>query len=540
MCLLGDETSPAAGTLRATGDWVYVKDCCIWFCGRRDRQIKRMGKRINLDWAEHEISEKLPNGTCSLVSDKSTNTSHSVVHLFVVDNSSSCDDEKVRSLRDDLLNLLPVDGQPDFIHVVSHLPMTAHGKIDRNALLSNVQEMSISVAADMKSSREFLKYAWQDSLMVNEGRKRQDKITSGKFKKEPRKFIGENITEDDMFVASGGTSLGAVKLADSIESWMSKQCKKPVQLPELLDIIFKESFSTLCSYIESKCAQMDRQDGLDFEGTLRGYISAGSSSAALSKTAVQHRRDEELSLSLISESGSISQANKKALKRKLLPLAEASFLRDEKDARTKRAMMRTPSSEEKSRSYKDETFEVSELKSCFCSVRRGNQWTVCKFCAQFRPRATCYMAREAQTLISKQTCVQASPVCTERVAVKSHSRSLSSVKDAKPPGASITITCQWRTCLYKCIDASPLVVYSPGRCEGEVFIGSHSHVFMCIRLSDGEVLWESRVGDRIESSAALSTCGKYVVVGEVIVCLFVCVNLLPYSDSPSFCSCLGS
>ena len=51
---------------------------------------------------------------------------------------------------------------------------------------------------------------------------------------------------------------------------MSKQCKKPVQLPELLDIILKESFSTLCSYIESKCAQMDRQDGLDFEGTPRG------------------------------------------------------------------------------------------------------------------------------------------------------------------------------------------------------------------------------------------------------------------------------
>jgi len=46
---------------------------------------------------------------------------------------------------------------------------------------------------------------------------------------------------------------------------------------------------------------------------------------------------------------------------------------------------------------------------------------------------------------------------------------------------------------------------------------------MCIRLSDGEVLWESRVGDRIESSAALSTCGKYVIVGEVFGCFFVFV-----------------
>ncbi|PFX21310.1 Acyl-CoA synthetase family member 4 [Stylophora pistillata] len=34
-----------------------------------------------------------------------------------------------------------------------------------------------------------------------------------------------------------------------------------------------------------------------------------------------------------------------------------------------------------------------------------------------------------------------------------------------------------------------------------------------VGLRDGKVLWESRLGDRIESSAALSLCGRYVVVG---------------------------
>lgn len=85
---------------------------------------------------------------------------------------------------------------------------------------------------------------------------------------------------------------------------------------------------------------------------------------------------------------------------------------------------------------------------------------------------------------------------------------------AETAEGKVSVSCQWRTCLYKCIDASPLVVHAPGRSEGEVFIGSHSHVFMCIRLSDGKVLWESRLGDRIESSAALSLCGRYVVVGK--------------------------
>ena len=84
----------------------------------------------------------------------------------------------------------------------------------------------------------------------------------------------------------------------------------------------------------------------------------------------------------------------------------------------------------------------------------------------------------------------------------------------------VSVSCKWGTCLYKYIDTSPLVVRAPGRSEGEVFIGSHSYTFMCSRLSDGKVLWESRLEDRIESSAALSVCGRYVIVGKVLYIVF--------------------
>lgn len=67
MCLLDNETQLHLGTMRATGDWAYVKDKTIWYQGRKDRQIKRMGKRINLDWLERQISEQFPEMTCSLV-----------------------------------------------------------------------------------------------------------------------------------------------------------------------------------------------------------------------------------------------------------------------------------------------------------------------------------------------------------------------------------------------------------------------------------------------------------------------------------------
>lgn len=49
VCLLDHEDTVVPGTLRATGDWVDVRDAQLCFLGRRDRLIKRHGKRVNLD-----------------------------------------------------------------------------------------------------------------------------------------------------------------------------------------------------------------------------------------------------------------------------------------------------------------------------------------------------------------------------------------------------------------------------------------------------------------------------------------------------------
>lgn len=49
VCLLDHEDALVPGTMRATGDWVEVRDAQLRFLGRRDRLIKRHGKRVNLD-----------------------------------------------------------------------------------------------------------------------------------------------------------------------------------------------------------------------------------------------------------------------------------------------------------------------------------------------------------------------------------------------------------------------------------------------------------------------------------------------------------
>ncbi|KAL3209851.1 hypothetical protein MRX96_037660 [Rhipicephalus microplus] len=75
-----------------------------------------------------------------------------------------------------------------------------------------------------------------------------------------------------------------------------------------------------------------------------------------------------------------------------------------------------------------------------------------------------------------------------------------------------TLSERWKYDLRKCIDASPLIV-NYEREDTVVFIGSHAGRFCALNGKSGNCFWEISVADRIESSATLSTCGKYVAFG---------------------------
>jgi len=47
-----------------------------------------------------------------------------------------------------------------------------------------------------------------------------------------------------------------------------------------------------------------------------------------------------------------------------------------------------------------------------------------------------------------------------------------------------------------------------------VVIGSHSHWLAALDVNTGVALWEVELNERVESSASLSSCGRYVIVGE--------------------------
>ena len=80
---------------------------------------------------------------------------------------------------------------------------------------------------------------------------------------------------------------------------------------------------------------------------------------------------------------------------------------------------------------------------------------------------------------------------------------------------SFELNQKWKVNTGKCVDASPLLVVDESRDPSEmIYIGSHSGRFFAICFQSGRVLWQSQLADRIESSACLSRCGEFVIVGE--------------------------
>ena len=77
----------------------------------------------------------------------------------------------------------------------------------------------------------------------------------------------------------------------------------------------------------------------------------------------------------------------------------------------------------------------------------------------------------------------------------------------------LSIKLSWKVDTSKCVDATPLfVALKDGR--ELILIGSHSKMFMCVDAKKSEIIWTFHAQDRIESSACLSKCGKFVVFGK--------------------------
>ncbi|XP_048832472.1 beta-alanine-activating enzyme isoform X2 [Brienomyrus brachyistius] len=99
--------------------------------------------------------------------------------------------------------------------------------------------------------------------------------------------------------------------------------------------------------------------------------------------------------------------------------------------------------------------------------------------------------------------------------------------DARAP--SLHLHMRWTSDTGRCVDASPVLLVTKNdqtsacnnlrkdqpleKDEVVVYIGSHSHRFQAVDFSTGHLRWERVLGGRIESSAVVSRCGRFIAVG---------------------------
>ncbi|XVF06784.1 hypothetical protein REPUB_Repub06bG0080500 [Reevesia pubescens] len=69
----------------------------------------------------------------------------------------------------------------------------------------------------------------------------------------------------------------------------------------------------------------------------------------------------------------------------------------------------------------------------------------------------------------------------------------------------------WKVHMGSCVDASPLVVFKDS--DIYLFVGSHSHKFLCVNAKSGSIQWETKLQGRVEGSAAIVGDFSQVVVG---------------------------
>uniref|UniRef100_A0A087YGD5 Carrier domain-containing protein n=1 Tax=Poecilia formosa TaxID=48698 RepID=A0A087YGD5_POEFO len=230
VCLLDGEDTVVPGTMRATGDWVNVKDGQLYYLGRRDRMIKRNGKRVNLDSLQQLILSLPQVEACAVGLYKEYRllafvvASASEVHLHQGEPEGAGRDLQ-RLILKQLSLLVSAHCIPDALVLVPALSLTPHGKADMKALMriyEKQREWLRSSRLEVGKLKQTLETLWQDTLGLP---------------------ADASIDERSNFLFSGGDSLKALRLCEDILATVG------VSSPRLLEVILDRSFSEVLRHV---------------------------------------------------------------------------------------------------------------------------------------------------------------------------------------------------------------------------------------------------------------------------------------------------
>ncbi|XP_034860820.1 beta-alanine-activating enzyme isoform X4 [Mirounga leonina] len=421
VCFLDDEMTVPLGMMRATGDLVMVKDGEIFFLGRKDSQIKRHGKRLNI-----ELVQQVAEGLQQVESCAVTWYNQEKLILFLVSKNDLVKEYIFKELQ----KRLPSHAIPDELLLIDSLPFTSHGKIDVSELNKiYLNYLNLKSECKLNGKEELwgkLQYLWKSILNLSE---------------DPLK-----VPDESLFLNSGGDSLKSIRLLNEIEKLVG------TSVPGLLEIILSSSILEIYNHV---LQTVFPDEDLVFS---KNYAT---------KRKFSDINQEETS------GGSLHQ----------------------------KSVM---------------TLSCDNELTAFTAVSRGSQ--ILSLNTKFLTKLGLCSSAHSSELIS-QTNIQ-NVKSLNPSALTGKSKDPSHVAEVSEEGTYVIaakkmeLHVRWRSDTGKCVDASPLVVIpAVDKSSATVYIGSHSHRMMAVDLHSGKVKWEQILGDRIESSACVSKCGNFIVVG---------------------------
>uniref|UniRef100_A0A8C7MBT9 Aminoadipate-semialdehyde dehydrogenase n=2 Tax=Oncorhynchus kisutch TaxID=8019 RepID=A0A8C7MBT9_ONCKI len=451
VCLLDDEVNVAPGTMRSTGDWVQIRDTHLYFLGRRDRLVKRHGQRLHLDTLQQVVMSLPQVEACAVGLYEGSR-----LVAFVVACSTSGEQKATHSSS-------PVE------HQVEHLEETAPSTRGlQKAILHRLSQVLPS-------------HSVPDTLVL---------VPALPLSSHGKVSMGE-LMKIYQRQSAGSESHSALGDMETLRERLQSLWRETLGLME--DEAIQEDSNFLLSGGDSLqalrlCNDITTAVGVTSSGLLE-VILDGSFSEILRHVAIA-------TLPFPSEHSRTSHPV--SMKRPADPVSSAQPKRQHTDP------------------YSTTAAEwplgvvVSSLKKAVrCTVvRRAGEVVEMGQSDSLRTNENSYSDSEGPIKRTRNTQKKGA-----------NDPSASSVTPPSREAGGLGLVVSWESDTGRCVDASPVLLVqrgadgSSGGTRATVFIGSHSHRMQALDLTTGGLLWERVLGDRIESSSAVSRCGRLVVVG---------------------------
>ncbi|KFQ28346.1 Acyl-CoA synthetase family member 4, partial [Mesitornis unicolor] len=479
VCFLDDEITVPLDTVRETGDFVRVQNANLFFLGRKDNQIKRHGKRLNI-----ECLQQAAEDLCQVQASAVTWYEQEKLILFAVPKD---DLEKGETLKE-LQKRLPAHAVPDELVLIKALPLTSHGKVDVSELNKIYQNHLNSRSRDSKLSGaeelwERLQYLWK-SVLGPPG-------------------DSTRISKDAVFLYSGGDSLKALRFYDEIEMLVGKA------VPGLLEIILSCSIEEVYRHI-LKILFPDEDQLMNSDNVVKRKLSENSGEEFHGKyIKLKSERGLEVASGLISFIA-LSRGNKffsmnftKSSKHPSNTVQVGVELLQQPSS----LRLRTPSITKSHR-------QGNEMENRMLTVRSKANKTNC--CSVQQIHAECSHVTTAELALrvrwksNTRKCVDASPLVvipskevSASVYVGSHSHAMQAV--------DLDLgEIKWEKNLGDRIESSACV----SKCGNFIVVGSYDGLVYVLQSSDGEIHWTFVTEDAVKSSGAVDPSSGLVYIGS--------------------------